>query len=106
VTESKDRHGGFRHYHLRRRYGLGADEVAEMIEDQGRVCAICLRKPAAHVDHEHGSGEVRGILCFTCNVGLGNFGDDPELMARAVDYLKGAVCPIQRVAPGVYRLCS
>jgi hypothetical protein len=107
ATASAERiYGSVRGYHLQRRYGLGAEEVAEMIENQGRVCAICLRKPAAHVDHEHGSGAVRGILCFTCNVGLGNFGDDPELMARGIDYLKGAVCPIQRVAPGVYRLCS
>jgi hypothetical protein len=78
-----------------------------MIEAQGRVCKICLRKPAEHVDHDHTTGEVHGVLCFTCNVGLGNFTDDPELMQRGINYLRGAAWPsILRESPGVYRLCS
>jgi hypothetical protein len=47
------------------------------------------------------------MLCVTCNVGLGNFADDPELLRRAVNYLKGDAWPsILRESPGVYRLCS
>jgi hypothetical protein len=80
-------HGSTRSKHLKARYGLTSEEVAAMIEAQGGLCAICRRKAAEHVDHDHYTGEVRGILCFTCNVGLGNFGDDPDLMMLASDYL-------------------
>ncbi len=63
-------HGSARHYHLRRRYGLGADEVLSRLEAQGSSCLIC-RRPitakTAHIDHDHVTGKVRGILCFRCN---------------------------------------
>lgn len=81
-------HGTTRNAHLKRRYGLTHDDVAAMVEAQGGACAICRVRPAEHVDHDHETGDVRGILCFTCNVGLGNFGDDPDRMELAVRYLK------------------
>jgi hypothetical protein len=43
-----------------------------------------------HLDHCHGSGELRGILCLSCNQGLGNFADDPARLERAAAYLRGA----------------
>ena len=62
-----------------------------MLERQAGLCPICRRglgdKP--HVDHDHETGEVRGLLCFTCNVGLGNFGDDVERLRRGARYLEG-----------------
>ncbi|MFL6240498.1 MAG: endonuclease VII domain-containing protein [Actinomycetes bacterium] len=88
--ESKQRlYGGTRHYHLMRRYGIGDDEVAVMIEAQGGACASCegpLERP--HVDHDHKTGKVRGILCFNCNAGLGKFQDNVDVMQLAVDYLR------------------
>lgn len=87
--ETRERlYGGGRHYHLKRRYGLGADEVAGMIEAQGGMCAICGTRSAEQVDHDHVTGQVRAVLCFTCNLGLGNFGDDPERLRSAVRYLE------------------
>lgn len=80
-------HGSTRNKHLKERYGLTHDEVAAMVEAQGGTCAICQVKDAEHVDHDHETGEVRGILCFTCNVGLGNFNDDPERLLLAHRYL-------------------
>lgn len=80
--------GGTRHYHLLRRYGITASQVEAMIEAQGGLCAICRRKPAEHVDHSHASGAVREILCFNCNGGLGQFGDDPGVLEAADDYLR------------------
>jgi hypothetical protein len=81
-------HGSTRNFHLKRRYGITEDEVAVMIEAQGGLCAICGTRPAEHVDHDHSTGAVRGILCFTCNVGLGNFDEDTDRMRLAIDYVE------------------
>ncbi|NUP32315.1 MAG: recombinase [Streptomycetaceae bacterium] len=106
-AESRQRlHGGSRHYHLKRRYGLGADEVDAMIKAQFGICPICLKPRPEHVDHDHSSGEVRGVLCFNCNSGLGQFKDRPDLLRRAAAYLEGIVWNPTRVAPGVYRVPS
>jgi hypothetical protein len=89
--ESKQRlHGGSRHYHLVRRYGIGAHHVEAMIRAQGGVCAICKTEPAMHVDHDHESGLIRGVLCFNCNGGLGQFKDDARNLSRAIEYLENA----------------
>ena len=80
-------------YYRRRRlsaYGITLEEYNTMLAAQGGGCAICGNPPGArslHVDHDHATGEVRGLLCIGCNVALGGFRDDPELLARAIDYL-------------------
>jgi hypothetical protein len=81
-------YGGSRHYHLKQRFGIGAADVTRLIELQGGVCALCGNRPATQVDHDHRSGKVRAILCLHCNAGLGAFGDDPEVVARAIRYLE------------------
>jgi hypothetical protein len=81
--------GGSRHYHLTRRYGISATEVDALIEAQGGVCLICEERPAEHVDHDHATGAVRGILCFGCNGGLGQFRDRVDIMRNAIEYLEG-----------------
>lgn len=81
-------HGSTRTYHLKWRYGLIAAEVQELIDEQRGVCAICRVRPAEHVDHDHETGRVRGMLCFTCNVGIANFGEDRERMRFAMIYLE------------------
>lgn len=40
-----------------------------------------------HIDHDHRTGKVRGILCQACNLGLGKFRDDPALIKSAIRYL-------------------
>jgi hypothetical protein len=86
--ESRQRlHGGARHYHLMHRYGIGADEVDALIDLQGNRCPICGRPDPNHVDHDHKTGRVRGVLCFNCNGGLGQFADDIDRLAAAVAYL-------------------
>ena len=89
--ENKQRlHGGSRHYHLKGRYGIGAADVDAMIATQGGLCALCRTRPATQVDHDHETGAVRGILCLLCNAGLGAFGDDPKIIASAIEYLESA----------------
>ena len=79
--------------HRRRlyRYDLTPNEYRHLYLNQHGSCAIC-DEPTAQatdlvVDHNHGSGEVRGLLCNRCNLGLGHFQDDPEKLARAIRYL-------------------
>jgi hypothetical protein len=81
-------HGNSRHYHLRKKYGIGASEVTALIEAQGGLCALCRTRPATQVDHDHDTGAVRGILCLLCNAGLGAFGDDPKVISSAIEYLE------------------
>lgn len=61
-----------------------------MIEQQQGLCPVCDRdlgqKP--HVDHDHETGRVRQVLCFTCNGGLGLFGDDPARLRSAAAYVE------------------
>jgi hypothetical protein len=57
---------------------------------QGGRCAICLQRPPSgrlHVDHDHQTGRIRGLLCGSCNKALGLFRDDPARMRRAATYL-------------------
>lgn len=62
-----------------------------MCAEQGGVCAICGRRPREgthlHVDHDHETGRVRGLLCFSCNVAVGQLQHDPTRIVRAADYL-------------------
>ncbi len=77
--------------YLRRKFGINAETYDEMLAGQDGVCAICRRPPrddiSLHVDHEHGTGRVRGLLCFRCNNALGDFEDDASLLLRAADYV-------------------
>lgn len=85
---SKDKIGGSRTYHLKRRYGITAEDADAMLEAQGGLCAICQAAPAAHVDHDHETGAVRALLCFNCNGGLGQFKDDPRVLRAAAEYVE------------------
>ena len=82
-----------RRYHLRKKYGLTVEEHDEMLAAQGGGCAICGRAPrpdiSLHVDHDHETGAVRGLVCFRCNNALGDLNDDPALLDRAATYLHG-----------------
>lgn len=72
-----------------RHYGLTREEFDDLRMAQGNRCAICQCEFVAtpHIDHDHGSGEVRGLLCRECNIALGLFEDDPRRLEAAVAYL-------------------
>ena len=104
--ETRDRAGGSRNYHLKRRYGITAAEYDAMVEAQGGLCVLCRERPPEHVDHDHMTGTIRGVLCSCCNQGLGNFRDSIATMRAAIDYLETTTWQKTRVCTGVYRLTS
>ena len=77
--------------HLKRKFNLSSEDYAARLADQGGRCAICHAEPglgkALDVDHDHKTGQVRGLLCRNCNHGLGKFKDDPFTMTEARFYL-------------------
>jgi hypothetical protein len=76
---------------LRRTYGITSEQYDEMLEAQGGVCAICGRPPKnmpLNVDHDHKTGLVRGLICWSCNHRvLGAVRDSIELLRAAMEYL-------------------
>lgn len=79
-----------------KRYGLTPESYKDLLEKQGGCCAICgvdtptvARATAKYfsVDHCHDTGRVRGLLCCTCNAGLGMLKDSRDMLRRALEYL-------------------
>lgn len=74
---------------LRHRYGITGVHYEAMMATQDGGCAICGAEPppggALHVDHSHATGDIRGLLCITCNVLLGRLREDPANIASGVD---------------------
>lgn len=71
-----------------RRYGITRDQRDRQAEIQDHRCAICSVETGLHTDHCHEDGIVRGLLCGSCNRGLGMFGDDVTRLEAAVAYLE------------------
>lgn len=71
---------------LRRRHGITGEDLARMFERQDGKCAGCvgalLLNKDTHVDHDHLTGRLRGLLCSSCNRGLGYLKDSPEILSR------------------------
>lgn len=84
-------HLWFRRYHLTNTYGITPEQYEAMLAEQGGVCAICRRKDKGRnlaVDHDHETGQVRGLLCQACNRAIGQLGEDPDRLDTAVSYLR------------------
>jgi hypothetical protein len=79
-------------YNLRQNYGITLADFEAMLASQDGRCAICLgffpSEFETHADHDHSTGRVRGLLCNSCNNGLGRFRDDPDILRRAAAYLE------------------
>ena len=77
-------------YMLHHRYEINRETWVHLLKKQNGLCAICRgdnNGSRLHVDHHHVTNKIRGLLCFSCNVGLGNFKDDSERLRKAVRYL-------------------
>lgn len=76
--------------HLEKKYGITLKEYKKILSNQNGVCLICRNKDIRKlaVDHNHKTGEIRGLLCGKCNQGIGLFNDDIKILRRAIEYLK------------------
>jgi len=72
-------------------YGITLNAYEAMFEAQGGTCRICGNRSTnskrLHVDHNHATGRIRGLLCDICNRGIGMFKDNPDRLRNAADYL-------------------
>lgn len=75
---------------LLRTYSLTPTALNALEAAHAGLCAICreFAGDALVMDHDHATGEVRGLLCGSCNKGLGSFRDDPTRLLRAIRYLQ------------------
>lgn len=81
---------------LKKNYGITLEYYNELLESQGGVCKICGSSESRantqlSLDHCHDSKAIRGLLCSNCNTGLGLFKDSPELLQKAINYLRVSV---------------
>lgn len=78
-------------WNLANRYGITVADLEALTLRQDGKCGVCdKRKKRMVVDHDHKTGFVRGLLCVSCNVGLGLLGDTRSGLMRALKYLKQA----------------
>jgi Recombination endonuclease VII len=87
-------------------YGISLEQFNSLFEAQKGCCAICGKpqtemKRRMHVDHDHATNVIRGLLCHMCNMGLGSFSDDVTKMTSAIAYLNkaNAMLPEERLMP-------
>ena len=78
---------------LKKRYGITLDDYGRILAEQDGRCAICgghqsKQKHRLSVDHDHATGEIRGLLCTRCNVFLGRIESPEGLLNKALEYLK------------------
>ena len=82
------------HYEMSRQNMIIDQKAILMIDSHSGLCDICktsipgFGRKNLSVDHNHKTGVVRGMLCQKCNIGLGNFNDSPEILKKAIMYLK------------------
>ncbi len=92
------------HKYIEKKYGITFEQYEEMLLAQGNACAlnpthvepeyykskVGRRGGFWHIDHDHLTGKIRGILCRTCNTAIGALGDDVQGLTLALNYLKKA----------------
>jgi len=80
-----------RRYKFKSKYNISIEDYGKMLQKQQGRCLICadVFSSTPHVDHDHSTGKVRGLLCMACNTGLGQFKDSTEYLEQAIKYLEG-----------------
>jgi len=78
---------------LQARFGITADQYNARLREQGGKCLVCSATSSCMghklaVDHDHKTGTIRGLLCKSCNIAIGNMHDDPQRLRNAASYLE------------------
>jgi hypothetical protein len=75
---------------IKRQYGLSAESYFKLLEHQKSKCAVCRKKPSSrlHVDHDHKTGKIRGLLCSGCNFTLGQMKDKTKHLQSLITYIQ------------------
>jgi len=79
---------------LKNKFGLTIEDYEKLLKQQSGKCALCGKDKGNSngirlaVDHDHKTGKIRGLLCWSCNAGLGLLGDNIVSMKRVIDYLE------------------
>lgn len=77
-----------------RRYGVAVEEYQSLLTSQAGRCAVCgTADERLVIDHHHGTGRVRGLLCGGCNIGIGSLGDSATRLALAAQYVARHALP-------------
>lgn len=74
------------------KYGINPEQYQELVNKSSGKCDLCGKKVAnkrLQIDHDHSTGEIRGLLCIDCNTSLGKLGDNIKGIYSALEYLKG-----------------
>lgn len=96
-----------RSYYLKKMYNITLAQYQELWEQCNGCCWSCgwqwvTGKRRLHVDHDHKSGLIRGLLCYTCNRGLGVFRDRSVVLRQAAAYLESNWSSQKWQVPGNY----
>lgn len=73
IVDDEKRKKYDRRSYIKRTYGITRSAYLQQLEEQNGLCKFCKKHPATHIDHNHDTGKIRGILCNPCNVALGTF---------------------------------
>jgi hypothetical protein len=91
--KEKRNESGSKYDHYKKRYGISRENLNEMLKERNYKCDICgnesdHRYDKLCVDHSHTTGKVRGLLCFSCNVMIGQSKENIDVLKNAINYLK------------------
>lgn len=74
--------------HYKKTYGIALDDVENLKISQSNKCAICFQEAKLYVDHDHETGQLRSLLCSTCNSGIGFLKENPDILRQAAAYIE------------------
>jgi hypothetical protein len=81
-----------KHYMVLRKFNISLSDYIDKLKNQGGLCKICNQEcshgKALSLDHDHDTGQIRDLLCASCNLALGGFKDNPEMLRSALKYLE------------------
>lgn len=86
--KTKEAHKTASYRHRIKSYGLSIEEYENKLKDQNHKCDSCGKEEKLVIDHDHITGKVRGLICHSCNIALGNVKDSVNILKRLIKYLR------------------